>query len=549
MALVRCAIYTRKSSEEGLEQAFNSLHAQREACAAYVLSQKAEGWRLLPEAYDDGGLSGGTLERPAMQRLLADVDAGRVDQIVVYKIDRLTRSLADFARIVDRLDGAGASFVSVTQSFNTATSMGRLTLNMLLSFAQFEREVTAERIRDKIAASKRKGLWMGGNVPFGYEADGRTLKINPAEAKVVRQLYALYQAEGSLIALRERAADLGLRTRTRTAPDGRVSGGGPFGRAHLHHILTNPVYAGRIRHRNVIHDGQHPAIIAPGDWQAVQELLKAGASRPRGRAPAAYISPLAGKLFDETGDRLTPSHSRKNGHRLRYYLSNRLLNDKSASHPEAWRLPAPELESGIIGRLRAWLNAPGQASHLLVTALAGEMAAIDKRIDSLIAELDGPHAAAALRALVAEVRIAPGRMHITVAAAVLADRLGIAPERLNPAQLAIAAPFRIRRRGVETKVLLSDRSPEVDKVLIRNLVKARDWFAALSRGESYAEIAEREGIWKQRIQQLLPLAFLAPDIIQQIAEGRQPVGLTTEALINSDLPIDWAAQRALIARL
>ena len=407
MALVRCAIYTRKSSEEGLEQAFNSLHAQREACAAYVASQKAEGWLLLPESYDDGGLSGGTLERPAMQRLLADVDAGRIDQIVVYKIDRLTRSLADFARIVDRLDAAGASFVSVTQSFNTATSMGRLTLNMLLSFAQFEREVTAERIRDKIAASKRKGLWMGGNVPFGYDADGRTLKVNPGEAKVVRQLYALYQTEGSLIALRERAADLGLRTRTRTAPDGRVSGAGPFGRAHLHHILTNPVYAGRIRHRSVIHDGQHPAIIAPGDWQVVQELLKAGASRPRGRAPAAFTSPLAGKLFDETGDRMTPSHSRKNGHRLRYYLSNRLLNDKSGSHPEAWRLPAPELEIGILGRLRAWLSAPGQASHLLVTPMAAEMAAIGGRIDGLIAELDGPHAAAALRALVAEVRIGP----------------------------------------------------------------------------------------------------------------------------------------------
>jgi DNA invertase Pin-like site-specific DNA recombinase len=554
MALVRCAIYTRKSSEKGLEQAFNSLHAQPEACAAYVQSQKAEGWLLLPDHYDDGGLSGGTLERPAMQRLLTDVDAGRIDQIIVYKIDRLTRSLADFARIVDRLDAAGASFVSVTQSFNTATSMGRLTLNMLLSFAQFEREgeghrPNAERIRDKIAASKRKGLWMGGNVPFGYDADGRTLKINAAEAKVVRQLYDLYQAEGSLIALRERAADLGLRTRTRTAPDGKVSGGGPFGRAHLHHILTNPVYAGRIRHRSVIHDGQHPAIIAPGDWQAVQELLKAGASRPRGRAPAVFTSPLAGKLFDETGDRLTPSHSRKNGHRLRYYLSNRLLNDKSGSHPEAWRLPAPELETGITGRLRAWLSAPGQASHLLVTPRTGEMQAIGGKIDSLIAELDGPHAAALLRALVAEVRISPGRMVITVAADPLADRLDMAPERLNPPQLQIEAPFRIRRRGVETKVVLGDRPAEVDKVLIRNLMKARDWFAALSRGESYAEIADREGIWKQRIQQLLPLAFLAPEIVQQIAEGRQPLGLTTEALINSDLPIDWAAQRALIARL
>lgn len=359
MGQLRCAIYTRKSSEDGLEQAFNTLHAQREACAAYVASQKAEGWVLLPDLYDDGGLSGGTLERPAMQQLLADVDAGRVDQIVVYKIDRLTRSLADFANIVERLDRAGASFVSVTQSFNTATSMGRLTLNMLLSFAQFEREVTAERIRDKIAASKRKGLWMGGNVPFGYDADGRTLKINAAEATVIRRIYALYRAEGSILVVRERAAALGLRSRVRTAPDGRVSGGGPFGRAHLHHILTNPVYAGRIRHRAVSHDGQHPAIIPPDEWEAVQSLLKDGAARPRGRAPAAFASPLAGRIFDETGDRLTPSHSRKNGHRLRYYISSRLVNDRRGRHPEAWRLPAPELEQGIVGRLRAWLTAPG----------------------------------------------------------------------------------------------------------------------------------------------------------------------------------------------
>ena len=225
MPKIRCAIYTRKSSEEGLEQEFNSLHAQREACAAYVASQKAEGWVLLPAEYDDGGISGGTLERPALQRLLGDIDAGLVDQIVVYKIDRLTRSLADFAKIVDRLDAAGASFVSVTQSFNTATSMGRLTLNMLLSFAQFEREVTAERIRDKIAASKRKGLWMGGQVPLGYEADGRTLRINAEEARTVRTLYALYDRLGTVRAVKAEADRLDLVTKVRSKPDGSRTGG------------------------------------------------------------------------------------------------------------------------------------------------------------------------------------------------------------------------------------------------------------------------------------------------------------------------------------
>jgi DNA invertase Pin-like site-specific DNA recombinase len=549
MGQVRCAIYTRKSSEEGLEQQFNSLHAQREACAAYVASQKAEGWVLLPTHYDDGGLSGGTLERPAMQRLLTEVDEGRVDQIVVYKIDRLTRSLADFAKIVERLDAAGASFVSVTQSFNTATSMGRLTLNILLSFAQFEREVTAERIRDKIAASKRKGLWMGGNVPLGYRAQGRTLAIDAAEAGVIRQVYALYRTEGSILAVRERMADLGLRTRVRTAPDGRVSGGGPFGRAHLHHILTNPVYAGRIRHRTLVHDGRHPPIIPPEEWDEVQRMLTDGAARPRGRAPAASASPLVGRIFDETGDRLTPSHSRKNGHRLRYYISSRLVNDRSGNHPDAWRLPAPELEQGILGRLRAWLIAPGQASRLLRDPRAEEMTAIATRIDALVAELDGRHAAALLRALVETVRVAPGRMEIRVAAEALAGRLQVAPAHLDPDHLVLAAPFRIRRRGVETKILLGDRPAEPDRVLIRNLMKARDWFAALTCGESYTEIAAREGVATQRIQQLLPLAFLAPEIVQRVAEGRQPVGLTTEWLITTDLPVRWHDQQALISRL
>ncbi len=271
--------HTRKSSEEALEQEFNSLHVQREACAAYVASQKHEGWLLLEGAYDDGGLSGGSLERPALQRLLEDVRSGIVDQIVVYKIDRLTRSLADFAKIVDVLDAAEASFVSVTQSFNTATSMGRLTLNMLLSFAQFEREVTAERIRDKIAASKRKGLWMGGQVPLGYDADGRTLAINVSDARTIRTLYELYERLGTIRQVKQEADRLGLRSRRRTAPDGNTSGGNPFDRGHIHHILTNPVYAGRIRHRDKVFEGQHDAVIEPDRWDAVQNQLKAGATK------------------------------------------------------------------------------------------------------------------------------------------------------------------------------------------------------------------------------------------------------------------------------
>jgi len=257
---IRCAIYTRKSSEDGLEQEFNSLHAQREACAAYITSQKAEGWVLLPELYDDGGISGATLDRPSLQCLLSELDEGRVDQIVVYKIDRLSRSLSDFARIVDRLDGAGASFVSITQSFNTATSMGRLTLNMLLSFAQFEREVTAERIRDKIAASKRKGLWMGGNVPLGYDPNGRTLTINESEAETVRAIYRMYHTHKTTFEVTTEAKRKGLRSKRRTTPSGEIKGGNLIDRGHIYHILTNPIYAGRIRHRLPASSLMKPAI-------------------------------------------------------------------------------------------------------------------------------------------------------------------------------------------------------------------------------------------------------------------------------------------------
>lgn len=294
MRRIRCAIYTRKSSEHGLEQDFNSLDAQREACEAFVASQKHEGWELLPEQFDDGGISGGHLERPALQRLMQAVDEQCIDQIVVYKIDRLTRSLTDFAKLIDRLDASGTSFVSVTQAFNTATSMGRLTLNMLLSFAQFEREVTAERIRDKIAASKRKGLWMGGNVPLGYRADGRTLKIDDTKALTVKQLYDLFLERGTLREAKSVADARGLRSRRREQANGNVSGGKAFDRGHLHHILSNPIYAGRIRHKDQVFDGQHEAIIAPDTWEEVQRVLKDGAAKTRRKVQKTNTSPIAG---------------------------------------------------------------------------------------------------------------------------------------------------------------------------------------------------------------------------------------------------------------
>jgi DNA invertase Pin-like site-specific DNA recombinase len=274
MKRVRCAIYTRKSSEEGLEQDFNSLDAQREACAAYVLSQASEGWTLIPDRYDDGGVSGGTLERPALQRLLADIAQGRLDIIVVYKVDRLTRSLLDFSRLVEAFDAAGTSFVSVTQSFNTTTSMGRLTLNMLLSFAQFEREVTAERIRDKIAASKARGMWMGGTPPLGYKPDGRSLAVVEEHATIIRDIYERYLATGNvrLVAEQLAAANIGAPVRHRTG-SGEPFGGVPFTRGQIHAFLKCPTYVGEIHHQGRVHAGLHPPIIDRDTWDAVQRRL------------------------------------------------------------------------------------------------------------------------------------------------------------------------------------------------------------------------------------------------------------------------------------
>ena len=284
--MIRCAIYTRKSSDEGLGQGFNSLDAQHEACAAYIASQRHEGWKMLSTRYDDGGLSGGTLERPALQRLLADIDSGRIDMVVVYKIDRLTRSLADFAKLVDRLEAASCSFVSVTQAFNTSSSMGRLTLNVLLSFAQFEREVTAERIRDKIAASKKKGLWMGGLAPLGYDphpdSNRRELVVNETEAETVRRLFALYLEHGCLNATVEAVRKAGLRSKHRVFASGRQQGGAVFSRGQIYRILTNPVYRGLIRHKDKVWPGSHTAIISDDLWDRVEDKLQSASARRRG---------------------------------------------------------------------------------------------------------------------------------------------------------------------------------------------------------------------------------------------------------------------------
>ena len=350
MTVLPCAIYTRKSSEEGLEQGFNSLDAQREACEAFILSQKAQGWKAAG-VYDDGGYSGGNVERPGLQRLLADIKARQVRVIVVYKVDRLTRSLADFAKLVELFDAHGVSFVSVTQQFNTTSSMGRLTLNVLLSFAQFEREVTGERIRDKIAASKRKGMWMGGFAPLGYVPHERTLAIDEPQATRVREIFQRYLDLGSVWTLQGELVERGWTTPVR---QGRRPGGGrPFSRGHLYRILANPIYIGRIAHKGQSHPGLHQPIIDLDVWDRVQAQLAQNAQVASDRSTAAEPSLLAGLVVDEIGRRLQPTHAKKGGKRYRYYIRP-IVEGSNEERP--LRIPATELEGLVVGEVLRWLR-------------------------------------------------------------------------------------------------------------------------------------------------------------------------------------------------
>lgn len=558
MKKIRCAIYTRKSSEDGLEQEFNSLDAQFEACAAYIASQKAEGWVLLPERYDDGGISGGTMERPGLHRLLADIDRGTVDQILVYKIDRLTRSLADFARIVDRLDAAEASFVSVTQSFNTATSMGRLTLNMLLSFAQFEREVTAERIRDKIAASKRKGLWMGASVPLGYAPDGRTLKITEPDAGVIRTIYDLYLKHRNVRLVKQAVDAQGLKTPVRTLCSGRVKGGADFSYGHLHYILTNPVYAGRIRHHAKVYPGQHEPLIKPEIWDGIQERL--GSDSAKGRTftkrnrngARASVSTLAGKIFDQTGDRLTPSHSKTSkGRRLRYYVSHRLVRGTAPRDPSGWRLPALELEQKVGDLVAAHMNRPDFRAGILFDATTDETVDIGAKLSSLTTKSpDGESDDRDARlAVIDRIDIAPGEIRISISAEGLAEMLGVEQARVADDLLTLTSPFQHRKRGVETKIIIGNEPSEVDETLLRNIGRAHRYFDLVRSGKTFGEIAEIDGVSKRRIQHLIELAFLAPDVTRAVREGRQPVGLTSDWLKRHAFSPIWSEQREYFATL
>ena len=545
----RCAIYTRKSSEEGLEQDFNSLHAQREACEAFIRSQKGEGWRLIETAYDDGGLSGGTMDRSALQRLLADIRAGEVDVVVVYKVDRLTRSLADFAKIVEDFDRHGVSFVAVTQQFNTTTSMGRLTLNILLSFAQFEREVTGERIRDKIAASKRKGMWMGGMVPLGYDAKDRKLVVNTAEAETVRLIFRKYLELGCVRRLKDDLDRSGVRSKRRISAKGARSGGQPFSRGALYALLGNPIYIGEIRHKGVCHAGQHEATIDRALWDAVQQKLRTNTNGRRERGTGSGHSPLAGKLFDEGCEPLTPSHAVKNGRRYRYYVSRSLLTNAANSGRRVWRLPAAEIERSVAAGVKQIL---GDQAGLAAASDAAKFGI--EGVPSILAsaagyrsKLEDGTTSDVLRALVERVMLQPGGIEVTISLAALMG--GMTRDRSAvPLVISRHIPLQLRRRGVETRLVIPARYPEArpaDPALIKTVARARRWFEQLSSGQtrSTRAIARQEKITHRYVGRLLPLAFLAPAIVEAIAEGRNCAELTAETLTRQvDLPLDWREQ-------
>jgi DNA invertase Pin-like site-specific DNA recombinase len=515
---LRCAIYTRKSSEEGLDQDFNSLDAQRAASEAYILSQASEGWELLPARYDDGGYSGGTMDRPGLTALLADIEAGQIDVVVVYKIDRLTRSLTDFSRIVEIFEKADCSFVSVTQSFNTTNSMGRLMLNVLLSFAQFEREVTGERIRDKIAASKKRGMWMGGRPPLGYDLpvkDSRKLEVNEGEAQTVRYIFERYLELGSVHALERELTANGFRSKVHVTRKGKTQGGLPFSRGALFHFLRNRIFLGQIVHKDEVYDGQHDAIIEQDLFDRVQFQLSANARRTRKRSQTRMVkAPLTGKLFDAGGEPMSPTFSRgKSGKSYRYYVSASLQQGALPSGQDSvQRLPASVFERIVRNAVARWLTKPDRGLDQV------EKVRLAK--DGIVVELCGVDPVA------------------------VATRLDEGERALHSdrERSAIHLPLALPLRGGNQSVLHGDRDgTNPDPVLIAALRKAH---SMLSQENGLPTMDA--GPVSRYDANILRLAFLAPDIQQDILEGRQPASLNVQTFRSVDLPLAWFQQRGAL---
>ncbi len=554
----QCAIYTRKSSEEGLEQAFNSLDAQREACEAYIKSQQHEGWKAIPKQYDDGGFSGGNTERPGLTQLLDDLKAGDVDVIVVYKVDRLSRSLADFVRLIELFDAHSVSFVSVTQQFNTSSSMGRLTLNVLLSFAQFEREVTGERIRDKITASRRKGMWMGGVVPLGYDVIDKMLVVNETEAKTVRHIYTRYLALGYVRQLKAELDTEGYVSKVR-ATEGVHAGGRPFSRGALYTLLKNPIYIGKVTHQGKRYKGQHTALLETALWDKVQARLNENRHKHHARKSVKDPSLLAGLLFDDNGHPLSPSHTRKQNRRYRYYVNQTVLHDREKDAGSILRLPAKVIEALVVQQLLSlWKNTMPLLKLLNKKALsANQQASLLDRAKSLLVEWETftPHQQIIyLKMIFHKICVSCNGVDLHISTDGMLACLnnvmltGEIPDKEADIHV-ITIPAKLKRCGIETRFIIHDHSDQgPHQITVRGLqntlLRALRWHEELASGAiaSTTDLAKRENLAQRYVAFILKLAFLAPDIMEAIINGNIPVNLTI-ARLKKGFPMDWTLQR------
>jgi site-specific DNA recombinase len=526
--LARCAIYTRKSTEYNLELAFTSLDAQREACEAYIKSQAHEGWRRIPGRYDDGAFSGASLDRPALQQLLADVRADKIDIVLVYKVDRLTRSLADFAKLIELFDAHGVSFVSVTQSFNTRSSMGRLTLNVLLSFAQFERELIGERVRDKIAASKRKGLWVGGPVPLGYAAVDKKIIVVAAEAAAVRTIFERYLELGSVRALAEDLDRRGIRSKPRRLSNGRTVGGRHFGVGALAYLLKNRFYIGEVVYRGEVHCGEHEPIVDSALFEAVQAKLAAQAVARRCRLRGSPAI-LTGRLFDHRGNRMSPTHANKGGVRYRYYASQAVLQRKPLAAGAIGRVPAAEIEVLISAAVRSCLQANG------IDALDDDRDLVERHVERVT--LSRKHIQLQLRQI--------GDAAVQADADEDASR-PVSEQRHGTVDVTIpwTSTVQAGAKGIiHVPVHNTPMKPSRRDALLIAIAQARKWMDELAHGRlgSFAVLARREGKVERHIRLLVPLAFLSPRLVSALLDGTAPAGLTIKAFARA-LPWSWAEQ-------
>jgi site-specific DNA recombinase len=515
---VRCAIYTRVSTDQGLEQDFNSLDAQYDACQAYIRSQAHAGWTLLRAKYDDGGFSGGNTDRPALQLLLQEVRAGKIDVIVVYKVDRLTRSLADFAKLVELFDQHNVSFVSVTQQFNTTTSMGRLTLNVLLSFAQFEREVTSERIRDKISASKRKGLWVGGMAPLGYDTKGRKITVNEAEAERVSSIFRGYLKFGSLNRLMAELRNQGIVTKVRTLRTGETVGGIPFTRGSLAHLLRNRFYIGEVSFKGEVLQGEQPAILDRDLFDAVQAKLNEQLSSHRAiRTKSAAL--LVGRIFDDRGNRMSPSHARKGGIKYRYYLSSALLQG-TAERAGSVRRVSAEVEALVIRSVREHLKTLEPIDDPNI--IKRHVARVEVQPEQLVIELAGPHGPDGQKAAGDGLLRVPWRKTMSTR-----RREIILPEGTLPHH---TRPMRSETRAT----------------LVAAIARGRRWLNELivDATATADRIAQRENCSARKVNMTISLAFLAPDLVQAAIDGRLPHGMGVTRL--AALPAEWSQQHQML---